>query len=205
MNLYNKFVLPRLLSRAMDSADIKQLRPGVIAEASGIVLEIGVGPGYNFPFYRNISKLYALDSSAEMIARAQKRSKELAFPVEFIQASAERIPLADASVDTVVSTWTLCSIQQPAIALQEIYRVLRPGGTFVFIDHGVSPVNSIAIAQTLATPFMRYFTGNCHLSRDIVGLIREARLEVKSVDHPRERHKLLIYNYRGIAIRPYSS
>ena len=183
----------------MGSAEIEKLRPGVINAALGVVLEIGAGSGHNFSLYKNISKLYALEPSKELSDMAQKRTSNLTFPVEFLSASAEQIPLPNESVDTVVSTWTLCSIPRPEKALKEITRVLRPKGHFVFIDHGISPKFFIRILQHVLTPFVKYFTGNCHLNRDIRKLIRTSGFNIQKLEQFHEKSKPLIYNNRGIA------
>jgi len=200
-NLYQRFIVPRLLNSAMGSAELEKIRRSVLADASGIVLEIGVGPGHNLPLYRHISKLYALEPSKELIHIAQTRAGSLSFPIEFLNAGAEHIPLAEHSVDTVVSTWTLCSVSDPRKVLQEIVRVLRPEGRFIFVDHGASPVRSIRVVQKILTRGTKYFTGNCHFDRDIKELIADAGLHIKKLEHPHERFKPLIYNYGGIAVR----
>ncbi len=199
MGLYAKKIVPRLLSNAMGSPEIQKLRPEVIKNASGAVLEIGVGAGHNLPLYKNISKLYALEFSPELTERAKQQAHELQFPVEFISASAESIPLPDACLDTVVSTWTFCSIRHPQQALKEISRVLRPNGTFVFIEHGISPRPMIQTFQNILTPVTKYFTGNCHMNRDIEKLIREARFDISSKKQFHENKKPLMYNTQGVA------
>ena len=201
-NWYQKYILPRLLNSEMGSADLEKIRRTVLSETSGIVLEIGVGPGYNIPLYKNISKLYALEPSKELAKIAKKRSEGSSFPIEFLLTGAESIPIPDQSVDTVVSTWTFCSVTDPQKVLKEIMRVLRPKGRFIFVDHGASPALAIRVVQTTLTSITKYFTGNCHYNRQIDKLISKAGLSIKNMDHPRERFKPLIYNYRGIALRP---
>jgi ubiquinone/menaquinone biosynthesis C-methylase UbiE len=199
MGIYRKFILPRLLDSAMGSAEIEKLRPGVLSAASGVVLEIGAGAGHNLPFYKNISKLYALEPSKELTKIAAERAGALGFPVEFLDAKAENIPLPDGSVDTVVSTWTLCSIGDPEEALKKIRRVLRPDGRFIFIDHGISPKPLVRTLQKSMTPFTKYFTGNCHMDRDIKKLICDAGFSIKKLDQFAEKSKPLMYNSRGVA------
>ncbi len=184
----------------MGSAEIEKLRPWVIDLASGVVLEIGIGAGHNLPFYKSISKLYALEPSKEMISMAKKRAESLSFPMEFLNASAEHIPLFDSSVDTVISTWTLCSIEKPEEALKETARVLRPNGHFIFIDHGISPNPLMRALQNILTPFTKYFTGNCHLNRDIEKIIRSAGFNIQRLSQFHEKNKPLMYNYKGIGI-----
>lgn len=202
-NWYQKIIVPRLLNSEMGSAELEKIRRVVLADASGIVLEIGVGPGYNLPLYKNISKLYALEPSKELIEIAKSRAKSLSFPLEFLNTGAENISLPDHSVDTIVSTWTLCSVSDPRKVLSEIKRLLRPQGTFIFVDHGASPNPLLRIIQTTLTSITKYFTGNCHYDRQLGKLIKEAGFEINKMEHPHERFKPLIYNYQGKAIPSY--
>lgn len=199
MGWYKRKIVPRLLNFKMGSDEFEKIRRVVLTDASGIVLEIGVGPGHNIPLYKNVSKLYALDPSRELIEIAKTRANFSAFSVEFLNAGAESIPLQDHSVDTVVSTWTLCSVSDPKKALNEVKRVLRPQGSFIFFDHGASPNPILRIIQTGATSIMKYFTGNCHYDRKIDELIKEAGFVIKKIEHPRKKFNPLIYNYQGIA------
>lgn len=196
---YNKIIVPRLLNSAMGSSEFEKIRRVVVAEASGIVLEIGLGPGYNFPFYKNISKLYALEPSRELTEIAKTRTNSLSFPVDFLKARAENIPLPDQSVDTVVSTWTMCSVHDPRKVLEEIKRVLKTGGKFVFVDHGASPNKITRTVQKVLTPITKPFTGNCHYDRPIEKLIEEAGFQIEKMEHPQERSRPLVYNYQGVA------
>jgi len=198
-NWYQKVIVPRLLNSEMGSTELEAIRRVVLADASGIVLEIGVGPGYNLALYKNISKLYALEPSKELVDIAKRRADSLPFPLEFFNTGAESIPLPDHSIDTVVSTWTLCSVSDPKKVLNEIARVLRPQGLFIFVDHGASPNTGLRLVQTALTSITKYFTGNCHYNRQLEKLIKEAGFEIKKMEHPRERFKPLIYNYQGQA------
>lgn len=198
MNPYKKYILPKLLDRAMSAAEIEKIRPEVIKGASGIVLEIGFGSGLNLPFYQNVSKLYALEPSKELLEVAKARTSSISFPIEFLTTGAEHIPLPDKSMDTVVSTWTLCSVEDPEKVLKEISRVLRPGGSFVFIDHGSSPNKFIRFIQNISTPFSKHLTGNCHLNRNIEKLITNAGFDIQNLKKFHEKWKPLMYNYKGI-------
>jgi len=198
-NWYQRTIVPRLLNSEMGSKELEEIRKVVLKDASGVVLEVGVGPGYNLSLYKNISKLYALEPSKELIEIATTRAKSLAFPIEFLNTGAERILLPDQSVDTAVSTWTLCSVNDPRKVLQEIKRVLKPEGKFVFVDHGASSNTTIRAIQTISTSVTKYFTGNCHYNRPLEKLIKEAGFTIEKMKHPAERFKPLIYNYQGIA------
>lgn len=197
---YQKHILPRLLNAAMSRTEFEKIRPQVLADAVGVVLEIGVGAGHNLPLYKNVSKLYALEPFPELVTLAKTRAEYLSFPVEFLISGAESIPLPNQSVDTVVSTWTLCSVGDPQKVLSEIKRVLRPEGTFVFVDHGASPNTFVRAAQTLGTSVTKYATGNCHYNRPIEKLLTEAGFTITKMSHPSERFKPLIYNYQGMAM-----
>lgn len=199
-NWYQRKVLPKILNRTMSSADLESTRKSVIGKAAGVVLEIGAGAGHNLPIYGNISKLYALEPSNELRALAEAKAKNLSFPVEFLAVGAEHIPLPDKSVDTAVSTWTLCSVSDPLQVLKEIARILRPGGTFVFVDHGASPGTLTRSAQTVLTHLTKHFAGNCHLDRNIQTLIEDAGLHITEMSHPTELSRPLAYNYQGVAV-----
>lgn len=206
MNFYNKHILPRLLDLSMKKSELERHRPSVVGEATGVVLEIGFGSGLNLSHYKNITKLFALDPSLELYNLAKKRISKVAFEVEYLQASAEKVPLDNNTIDTVVSTWSLCSIAQPEQALGEALRVLKPGGKFLFIEHGKSPRSFVFKLQRLLTPAWKHLSGNCHLDREIDKLIREAGFELQKInkfpgDEP------LMYFYQGVALRyvPVSS
>ncbi len=197
MNL--KKIRARVLALNMKSSALTSIREKVIGEAKGVVLEIGVGPGYNIPLYKEIEKLYALEPSSELLTIADDRAKAAAFPLEILRASAEKIPLPDASVDTVVSTWTLCSVTDIDRVLDEIKRVLKTDGKFLFVDHGASPQPFVLACQQAFTVFSKRCCGNCHYTRDIEASIQKAGFTITHLDHPKEAWAPLIYNYQGKA------
>lgn len=199
MGPYQRFILPRLLDRDMQWDGHEKDRAEVLRTATGTVLEIGFGSGLNMRAYPPIDKLYALDPSPGLFAIARGRANEAAFPVEFLEASAERIPLPGHSVDTVVSTWTLCSIPDVRKALAEVRRVLKPGGTFIYIEHGLSPAKQRAFFQRIVTPFSRAFCGNCHLDRNIGRELASAGFSSLSLDAHEEPGKPLFFAYSGTA------
>ncbi len=190
---------PFLLDFTMKRKSFEKHRLDVARAANGIVLEIGFGSGLNLPYYRNVSKLYALDPSRDLFILANGRIEKAPFPVEFLQASAEQIPLADASVDAVVSTWSLCTIPHPQFALKEVLRVLKPGGIFSFIEHGKSPNSFVAAVQKCCTPFSRCLAGGCHLDREIEWLIRGSGFDIKKLGTFSTWSMPLAYMYKGIA------
>ena len=144
MGFYNDFILPRLINLAMRNKELRPFRERVVGAAEGRVLEIGVGSGMNLPFYRApVREVLALEPAPRLLTMAKSASRTTAMPVNFLEASAEAIPLDEYSVDTVVMTWTLCSIPQAATALAEMRRVLRPGGKLLFAEHGQAPDASV--------------------------------------------------------------
>jgi ubiquinone/menaquinone biosynthesis C-methylase UbiE len=196
---YQKNIVPRLLNYEMYSKDLEKTRQEVLVHANGTVLEIGIGPGYNLVHYKNIEKLYALDPSEGLITIAKTRAHSLAYPVEFLHNSAENIPLPDKSVDTVVSTWTLCSVTDLPKTLREVSRVLKPMGIFVFADHGASPKKITRAIQTGCTFFSKHLCGNCHYNRDIQKALQKAGFTFTEIECSQEKTNPLIYNYIGIA------
>ncbi len=198
-NWYQRTVVPKLLNKVMAGDEFEPIRREVLADASGVVLEIGVGPGYNFAFYRNVTKVYALEPSKELVEIAKGRAEGLSFPIEFLVTGAEEIPLGDASVDTVVSTWTLCSVTDPQKVVREIKRVLRRDGKFIFVEHGAAHSAFVHGIQRALTPITKHFTGNCHYDRNMTALIEGAGFTIEKMSHPKENGKPLIYNYQGVA------
>lgn len=184
----------------MNNSDLEKHRIEVAAQVSGIVLEIGFGTGLNLPYYKNVTKLYALEPSDELFNFAQNEIKKVSFAVEHLSVFAENIPLVDNSVDFVVSTWTICSIPQPKIALQEILRVLKPEGKLVFIEHGESPDKVILSLQKILTPASKCLAGGCHMDRNIEKLIIDTGFDVQKIEKFTEKSKPLAYMYKGIAI-----
>jgi SAM-dependent methyltransferase len=204
VNPYERYVLPRLIDIAMRSPVVAEERRRRVPCAAGIVLEVGIGSGLNLPFYgRGVERLYGVDPRRELWALARARLARVSFPVEFIEASAERVPLGDDSIDTVVTTWTLCSIPRAPLALLEMKRLLRPDGQLLFIEHGLAPDPRVARWQRRLDPVWRRIAGGCHLDRDIDGLIRDAGFEVTESERgygvgPRP----MAYLYRGLARPP---
>ncbi len=201
MKIYNKYILPKRLNKEMGSDDFNETRKEVAEKAMGIVLEIGFGSGYNVPFYKDIEKLYALEPSQELYQYSKERVKNANFPIEYSGTSAEKISLPTASIDTVISTWTLCSISDLPKALTEIARVLKPEGKFVFVEHGKSPKKLNYLLQRLATPITRHFTGNCHMDREIDRYICNAGFEFQEITKEPEDGRPLMFSYKGVAYK----
>ncbi len=201
VSLYAKYLLPRLIDLAMRSKAQTAERARLIPAASGVVLEIGVGSALNIPLYsRAVKRLYALDPSVELWRLGCGRVGNAPFPIEFVRSSAESIPLSDDTVDTVVSTWTLCAIPNPTAALNEMRRVLRPQGTFMFIEHGWSPDPRVRAWQERLNPVWRRVAGGCNLDRQIDRLIGESGFQMSAVERGYgSGPKPFSYLYRGVA------
>lgn len=180
MGVYERFVLPRLLALAMRHRELVPYRQRLGRAASGRVLELGVGSGLNLGFYgTDVTSVVGVDPSPALLRMAEARSHSARFPVDLVEAQSERLPLDDRSVDTVVTTWTMCSVGDPAEALREARRVLRPGGRLLFVEHGRAPDPGVRWWQDRLTPAWRHVAGGCHLNRPIGDLVRAAgfRLE----------------------------
>ena len=183
MGIYSKAVLPWLLDLAMRNRRLAPLRERAVEPAAGLVLEIGVGSGVNLPLYGPAATaVVALDPSPELLLVAARRRLAAPVPATLVRASADRLPFAAASFDTVVMTWTLCSIPQPLPALIEMRRVLKRGGQLLFVEHGLSPEPRVAGWQRRLTPLWKRIGGGCHLDRNIDELIRAAGFEANGIE-----------------------
>ncbi len=202
MGFYAQYVLPRLIDLSMRNKETARLRADWIPHARGEVLEIGIGSGLNLPFYsREVRRVYGVDPSVELQRMARKRVAAGRLPVEFLSQSAEEpLPLPDASVDTVVVTWTMCSIPYVEQALQQMKRVLRPAGRLIFLEHGRSPDPGVVAWQDRLTPLWKTFTGGCHLNRKVDELVAAAGFHItqlKTCYMPGPRP--MTYTYQGFA------
>jgi len=173
-----------------------------VPQARGNVLEIGIGSGLNLPFYsRDVQRVYGVDPSLELQRMAKKRVSAVPFEVEFVRQSAEEpFPIGDSSIDTVVMTWTLCSIPNPAPALQQMKRVLKASGRLIFVEHGHAADPRVVVWQDRITPVWKRIGGGCHLNRKIDELIRAAGFqisELKTFYLPGPRP--MTYTYQGLA------
>lgn len=200
MNIYKKYIFPKYLNWVMNNKDLVQHRKDTVSGLTGIGLEIGFGSGLNLPYYKNITKLYTLDPSTELYDIAKTNMSSVVFPTEHISASAMNIPLPDHSLDFTVSTWSLCSIPDPEQALKEVFRVLKSGGKFSFIDHGKSPKDIIHKVQNFLTPISKNIAGGCNLNRDIENLIISAGFEILKLEKFSLKRRPLAFLYKGIAI-----
>ncbi|EPG41548.1 class I SAM-dependent methyltransferase [Acinetobacter colistiniresistens] len=175
---YQRRVFPHLLNQVMQTASLMDRRRELLLPIEGEVLEIGFGTGLNIAFYGNVDTLYAVEPNPDIYHLALERVQHAPFFVKHVQASAEKLPFADASLDHVVSTWTLCSIEQLDQALAEIYRVLKPTGSFHLVEHVKHPNSAkIQSLQTLLTPIQKRIADGCHLNRDMERHLLQAKFK----------------------------
>lgn len=175
MSFYHDHVLPHLINLSMRNRYLVPYRERVLSAAEGRVLEIGIGSGLNLPFYGpKVQDVMGLEPSARLLEMARRAADSSAFEVNFVEGSAEAIPLDNRSVGTVVTTWTLCTVPAAMQALHEMRRVLRPGGQLLFVEHGLSPDAGVRIWQNRLTPVWKRIGGGCHLNRPIQSLIEMA-------------------------------
>ena len=174
-------VYPHIVTALGNPKPIQKIRQQIIPLAEGTVLEVGVGPGVNVPYYdpAKVCKVYALEPNPGMVERAEKQRRRTELDVEFLDLPGEQIPLPEASVDTVVSTFTLCTIPGVAEAIREIGRVLRPGGQFLFFEHGLSPDFRVRRWQERTEPLFQWAFEGCHVTRDIPALIKEGAFRIE--------------------------
>src|ERR1700686_544015 len=173
MPFYKDHVYPHLVTLLGNPKPMRDIRQRVVPMAQGTVLEIGVGPGVNFPLYdaTRVSKVFALEPNPGMVRRAVEQGRRTKLDIEFLALPGERIPLAESSVDTVVSTFTLCTIPGVVDAIQGIARVLKPGGKFIFFEHGLAPDPPVRRWQKRSEPLFRWAFEGCHVTRDIPSLL----------------------------------
>ena len=192
-----------MINAACGTKPIKKQREKVLPLCNGTVLEIGCGSGLNFAFYdeNKVDKLYALEPDEEMLRQAGLLVKDVNFPITFLETGAEKIPLADDSVDTALLTYTLCTILYSFAVLREIRKVLKKGGTLVFCEHGMAPENSVKKIQNFINSFWPIFVGGCNLNRDIPNLLKETGVSVDNLAtmYLPKTPKWFVYNYWGTA------
>jgi ubiquinone/menaquinone biosynthesis C-methylase UbiE len=205
MGLYCKHVFPRLMEYVMCGNEFRRLRTAVLQSVAGEVLEIGIGTGLNLSHYGpNVSRVRAVDPTPMLPRRMAGRRAAVHFSVEISHQSAERLPYVDRTFDCIVSTWTLCTIPDPILALQEVRRVLKPGGRFLFLEHGRSDDQKIAAWQDRLNPIQNVIGCGCNLNRRIDTLITQAGLKITHLDRfaMKEVPRIGGEMYRGTAIGP---
>jgi ubiquinone/menaquinone biosynthesis C-methylase UbiE len=183
MGIYTQHVLPRIVNVACGMKANKPLRSRVCDGLHGQVVEIGFGSGLNVPFYPDaVSGVAAIEPADIGWKLASKRLAEATVPVERSGLDGQSLPLADESCDSALSTWTLCTIPDVAVALREVRRVLKPGGALHFVEHGLAPDESVRRWQHRLEPMQKRLFGGCHLTRPIVDLLTDAGFTITEVD-----------------------
>ncbi|QPC41813.1 class I SAM-dependent methyltransferase [Kaustia mangrovi] len=201
--LYNRYVMPRVVSCLCGTEEISAQRAKVVPAADGVVLEVGIGPGHNLGFYdrERVSRVIGLDPVREMTALGARRFASSPVPVEVVEAPAEDMPLDDGSVDTVLLTYTACTIPDTASAVAEMRRVLKPGGRLLFCEHGRSRDEGVARWQDRVNPLWSRLAGGCNINRNIAGALEEGGFEVVSMEnyYLKPMPRIVGYHYLGSA------
>lgn len=204
MGIYSKYILPILINKICGDSLFTEQRNKIIPLAYGNVLEIGVGTGHNLPVYdgSKVTKLTAIEPTDDTWKQCKMDLKTLPFSFEFIIASAEELPFEDNSFDTVVITYTLCTIPDVEKALKEMRRVLKPTGILLFSEHGLAPDKRVRFVQNSLNPVWKQFSGGCNLNRNISQLIEESGFEITKLEQMYiSGFKTGSYNYLGTATK----
>ena len=200
---YENYVLPKLLDTCCSTKPINYQREKIVPNASGTVLEIGIGSGLNIPFYNisKIDKIYGLDPSIQLCKKAIKKAKEINMNIDFLFEGAEEIKLKSNSIDTVLITYTLCSIPNPMDALKEIKRVMKSDGNILFCEHGIAPDIKVSKWQNRINPIWGKLFGGCNINRDIPSIISNSGFKVQNLEqmYLPSTPKIVGYNYWGSA------
>jgi len=201
MGIYNRYVLPRLINRTMQNTRAAAERTRFVPCASGKVLEVGIGSGLNIPFYSpDLDTLVGLDPSVALWKLGRQRMAAAPFPIAYIGGSGEHIPLEDKMFDTVVTTWTLCTIPNPVTALKEMRRVLKPDGRLIFVEHGLAPDRRVQVWQNRLNPLWHRLAGGCNLQRRIDTLIADAGFRICQIEMGYlQGPKPFSFLYKGLA------
>ncbi|MBW2274340.1 MAG: class I SAM-dependent methyltransferase [Deltaproteobacteria bacterium] len=204
MGFYEDRVLPHFIDLACGTGPICKQREKVVPMAEGRVLEIGMGSGHNIPYYdpAKTEMVWGLEPSEGMRLKAQKKLSAAPFEVEWLGLSGEEIPLDTASADTVLLTFTLCTIPDFRAALAQMHRVLKPGGRLVFCEHGAAPDAGVRRWQDRINPLWRRMAGGCNLNRPIPAALEEARFEIRSLEtmYLPGSPRIAGFNYWGYAV-----
>ena len=203
MGFYAKYIMPRATHVLCSAKQIRRQRKKIVPLAEGRVLEVGIGSGLNLPFYTadKVQHLWGLDPSKESWTLAQPAVERTRFDLEFIEAAAEDIPLEDESADTVLVTYTLCSIAKIRPALEEMRRVLKQGGQLIFCEHGTAPDEGVRRWQNRLNPIWKRVAGGCNLNLPIPSVLESAGFKIRELDTMYvPGWKPVSFIYRGIAI-----
>ena len=204
MGIYGEQVLPRLIDKLCGAKDMYVLRERAVEGLHGTVLEIGFGSGLNIPVYpAAVERVHAVDPAVVGRKLAAKRIAASNVPIDFVGLDGQQIPLPDASCDSALSTYTLCTIPDAARAVAEVYRILKPGGTFHFVEHGLAPDDDVVRKQRKYEPLNKRLAGGCHLTREHWGLLENAGfvLERRTAEYGKGP-KAYAFHYIGTARKP---
>jgi ubiquinone/menaquinone biosynthesis C-methylase UbiE len=205
MAFYREHVLPRLVDRACGTKAVRPLRTRVCADLHGVVVELGFGSGHNVPHYPDaVTRVVAIEPADLAWELASERVAASTVPVERRGLDGQSLPLPDASCDTALSTWTLCTIPDVDAALAEVRRVLKPGGTLHFLEHGLAPDERVRRWQHRLEPLQKRLAGGCHLTRRIVDLLGDAGFTIREVDvfYEAGSPKVVGADSLGVAVSP---
>jgi ubiquinone/menaquinone biosynthesis C-methylase UbiE len=201
MSFYQDQILPRLIHLAMRQKRLLPYRSRVMSGASGRVLEIGIGSGLNLPFYSpEVTQIIGLEPSPKLLELSRDNAADASMSLELIGGTAESIPIENHSLDTIVTTWTLCSIPDVKAAIAEMRRVLKPSGQLLFVEHGRAPESRVRWWQDHLTPAWKSFSGGCHLNRAIDELIEGGGFQFQRLEKAYMRGpKPMTFMYEGSA------
>ena len=206
MSFYENQILPHIIDKACSMGQVMKLRSQVVPRAKGRVLEVGMGSGINLEFYDpdRVEMVYGLEPSEGMRRKAQANLNRSSIKVEWLDLPGEKIPLEDDSVDTILLTFTLCTIPDWQAALEQMKRVLKAGGELLFLEHGESPDKGTCKWQHRITPGWKKLAGGCHLNRNIADLLNQGGFEIQRLEnlYIPNAPKIAGYIYKGIAIKP---
>ncbi|MAS58902.1 MAG: SAM-dependent methyltransferase [Gammaproteobacteria bacterium] len=203
MNFYDKYILPSLINCGCGTKPMRYQRQKIVPLAEGSVLEIGIGSGLNLPFYDlgKINKIWGLDPSKELNNMAKNISTTIDVEVDFIIGGAEEIPLPDNSIDTVLLTYTLCTIAEVKDSIREMERVLKTSGRMLFCEHGLAPDEKVVRWQERLSPYWKKIAGGCHLNRNIPKIIEDSKFKIVKLEsmYLPKTPKFAGFNYWGEA------
>ncbi len=203
MSFYSNLVIPYCIDWAMSGSNLQQYRQQLLADVSGEILELGFGTGLNLSHYpEGITKITTIDPNPGMQKLARSRIAKSRITVDYKILNGESLPMENASFDSVVCTWTLCSISLVEQAIAEVHRLLKPGGKFFFIEHGLSQDTSIQIWQNRLTPLQKIIADGCHLNRNISELVKcqFPNVTIEQFYAPK-LPKVIGYMYQGVAVK----